>query len=70
MSIFVYYVHGWGTRHSRGQRFDPAFCGNNIDCAVFTVSQRLSADSAYYAEQAAELGVTIIPLCVRLFGWV
>ena len=33
----------------------------NIECAVFTVSQRLSADSAYYAAQAKELGVPILP---------
>jgi NAD(P)H-hydrate epimerase len=33
----------------------------NIECAVFTVSQRLSADSAYYAAKASELGVPILP---------
>ena len=33
----------------------------NIECAVFTVSQRLSEDSAYYAVRAEELGVTILP---------
>lgn len=30
-------------------------------CTVFTVSQRISADSAYYAEQAARAGVPIQP---------
>ena len=34
---------------------------SDIDCAVFTVSQRLSADSAHYAAQAANLGVPISP---------
>ena len=34
---------------------------HKIDCAIFTVSQRLSADSAYYAAQAANLGVPISP---------
>ena len=34
---------------------------NDIDCTVFTVSQRQSADSAYYAAQAANLGVPIFP---------
>lgn len=34
---------------------------NNFDCTVFTVSQRLSADSAYYAEKAASAGVSIRP---------
>ena len=33
----------------------------NIECAVFTVSQRQSADSAYYAAKATELGVPITP---------
>ena len=33
----------------------------NIECAVFTVSQRLSADSAHYAAKATELGVSILP---------
>ena len=32
---------------------------HKIDCAIFTVSQRLSADSAHYAAKAAELGVPI-----------
>lgn len=34
---------------------------NDIDCAVFTVSQRLSADSAHYAAQAEALGIAILP---------
>ena len=33
----------------------------NIECAVFTVSQRQSADSAHYAAQVANLGVPILP---------
>ena len=33
-----------------------------IGCTVFTVSQRLSQDSAYYAEQAREAGVPVFPL--------
>ena len=32
-----------------------------FDCTVFTVSQRLSADSAYYAEKAAAAGVAAVP---------
>ena len=32
-----------------------------FDCAVFTLSQRLSADSAYYAEKAEAVGVPIVP---------
>ena len=45
----------------------------NIECAVFTVSQRLSADSAYYAAQAKELGITISPFtpgCLNGFDMV
>ena len=34
---------------------------NDIDCAVFSVSQRQSADSAHYAAQAAKRGVPIRP---------
>ena len=34
---------------------------HNYDCTIFTVSQRLSADSAYYAEKAASVGVSIRP---------
>ena len=32
-----------------------------IDCEIFTVSNRLSADSAHYAEQANALGVPVQP---------
>ena len=32
-----------------------------FDCTVFTVSHRLSADSAYYAEKAAAAGVAAAP---------
>ena len=35
-----------------------------IDCTVFTVSTRLSADSEYYARQAADLGVAVLPFSV------
>ena len=45
----------------------------HIDCAVFTVSQRLSSDSAYYATQAKELGVPILPFtpcCLNSFDMV
>ena len=32
-----------------------------LDCAVFTVGQRLSPDSAHYAERASALGIPIRP---------
>lgn len=31
------------------------------DCTVFTVSQKMSHDSAYYAEKAKEVGVPVLP---------
>jgi NAD(P)H-hydrate epimerase len=34
---------------------------SDIDCAVFAVSQRQSADSTYYAAKATELDVPIMP---------
>lgn len=34
---------------------------NDIDCTVFTVSPRQSADSAHYAAQAEALGIAILP---------
>jgi len=34
---------------------------NGFRCTVFTVSQRLSDDSAYYAAKAKELGVPAVP---------
>lgn len=34
---------------------------HNYDCTIFTVSQRLSADSAYYAEKAASVGISARP---------
>ena len=40
----------------------------NIECSVFTVSQRLSEDSAYYAEQAKKLGVAIFPFTTGCLG--
>ena len=41
-----------------------------IDCEIFTVSNRLSADSAHYAEQAKALGVPAqpyVPGCLKDF---
>lgn len=34
---------------------------HGFDCTVFTLSQKLSPDSAYYAEKAKESGVPILP---------
>ena len=40
---------------------DDTLKENHLECTVFTVSQRLSADSAHYAEKAALAGVSIRP---------
>ena len=37
---------------------------HGIDCTVFTMSQRLSPDSAHYAEKAKEAGISIQPFCL------
>ena len=41
---------------------------NDIDCTVFTVIQRQSADSTHYAAKAAELGVPITPFASSCLG--
>ena len=35
-----------------------------FECTVFTVSQRLSSDSAYYAEKAKEANIPIVPFVI------
>ena len=54
-------VVGSGNNGGDGFALACILCRENIDCAVFTVSQRLSADSAHYAAKATELGVPITP---------
>jgi NAD(P)H-hydrate epimerase len=54
-------VVGSGNNGGDGFALACILCRENIDCAVFTVSQRLSADSTHYAAKAAELGVPITP---------
>ena len=44
---------------------------HGIDCTVFTVSQKLSADSAYYAEKARTAEIPILPFensCLENFS--
>lgn len=64
-----------GSGNNGGDGFALACILNEhkIDCAIFTVSQRLSADSAHYAAKATELGVPILPFasgCLDGFGMV
>jgi NAD(P)H-hydrate epimerase len=54
-------VVGSGNNGGDGFALACILCWENIECAIFTVSQRLSADSAFYAARAEELGVTILP---------
>lgn len=54
-------VAGSGNNGGDGFALACILKGNNFDCTVFTVSQRLSADSAYYAEKAALAGVPVHP---------
>lgn len=52
-----------GAGNNGGDGFALA-CGlkeRNIDCAVFTLSEKLSADSAFYAEKARQMGVKAFP---------
>ena len=52
-----------GSGNNGGDGFALACILNEhkIDCAIFTVSQRLSTDSAHYAAKATDLGVPISP---------
>lgn len=46
---------------------------HGFDCCVFTLSQRLSQDSAFYADKAASMGISIRPFedtCLGGFGTV
>ena len=64
-----------GSGNNGGDGFTLACILNEhkIDCTIFTVSQRLSADSAHYAAKATVLGITIIPFapgCLKGFDMV
>ena len=54
-------VVGSGNNGGDGFALTCILKGNNSDCTVFTVSQRLSADSAYYAEKAASAAIFTPP---------
>ena len=67
----VYLAHSWaapvaivaGSGNNGGDGFALACIlkEKGIPCAVFTVGSKLSSDSAYYAEKAQNLGVSIEP---------
>lgn len=54
-------VVGSGNNGGDGFALACILKAEGFDCSVFTVSQRLSADSAHYAEQAASAGVPVRP---------
>ena len=67
----VFKAHHWqgrtaimvGSGNNGGDGFALAWMlkERGFDCTVFTVSQKLSPDSAWYAEKAREVGVPIRP---------
>lgn len=67
----VFMAHDWqgriaivaGSGNNGGDGFALAciLMDKGCDCTVFTVSQRLSADSAFYAEKAKQAGVSVRP---------
>ena len=67
----VFKAHHWqgrtaimvGSGNNGGDGFALAWIlkERGFDCTVFTVSQKLSPDSAWYAEKAREVGVPIRP---------
>lgn len=79
----VYLAHDWtspvaviaGSGNNGGDGFALACIlrEKGIDCTVFTVSSRLSEDSAYYAEKAKTAGVPVygfVPGCLAGFSTV
>ena len=76
----VFMAHHWrgstaivvGSGNNGGDGFALAWIlqEKGFDCTVFTVSQRLSDDSAYYAAKANEAGVPVVPFetgCLNSF---
>lgn len=67
----VFKAHNWqkptaivvGSGNNGGDGFALACIlkENGFDCTVFTVSQRFSEDSNYYATKAEEAGITVFP---------
>lgn len=54
-------VVGSGNNGGDGFALACILKAHSYDCTVFTVSQRLSQDSAYYAAKAKEVGISIRP---------
>ena len=67
----VFKAHHWqdrtailaGSGNNGGDGFALAWIlkEKGFDCTVFTVSQKMSPDSAYYAAKAKEAGVSVVP---------
>lgn len=70
-ALGVFKAHVWqgrtaivvGSGNNGGDGFALACIlqSNNYDCAVFTVSQKYSSDSAYYAQKAKDAHIPILP---------
>ena len=83
VAMGVFKAHHWegrtailvGSGNNGGDGFALAWIlkEKGFDCTVFTVSQRLSDDSAYYAAKAKEAGVSAVPFekgCLNGFSTV
>lgn len=79
----VFKAHRWqgstaivvGSGNNGGDGFALAWIlkEKGFDCTVFTVSQKMSPDSAYYAAKAKQAGVSVIPFekgCLNGFSTV
>ena len=66
-------VAGSGNNGADGFALAELFCERCIACTVFTVSNRLHEDAAYYAQQCENHGVPVQPFergCLKDFGTV
>ncbi len=66
-------VTGSGNNGGDGYALAQILKNHNIDCTVFSLSARLSPDSAYYADIARSIGVPIqefSPNCLKGFAMV
>jgi len=69
----VYLAHDWkspvaivvgsGNNGGDGYALATILNGHGYDCTVFRVSEKMSDDGAFYAEQAVNRGVSVRPFC-------
>lgn len=66
-------VAGSGNNGGDGFALAWILCRKGFDCTIFTVSNRLSEDSAYYAQKAVSVGIPVkefAPGCLNGFDYV